>query len=730
MPKAHKSPPKEPAITQWIGFIKLQQGKYTEALSSFQETIRLSPDLPQPYINSGFAYAKLERYPEASAAYQQAIPVIKAYAARHTDGNTLRFQLRKVYYDLGQTYFKQNRFTEALDAYNRAADLNTDKPKELTPQEIALYNDADRRERGKDEALIQDSLGETLDALKKPEEAALAYERAAALEPSNPKYLQQQGLAYRAAAKAAPDSEQAKSDWKQAGQAFLKAVERTPGDYKSREYYAEALEEQGLDTEALTQYTQAAKDRAAAQDAAQTPSDASYHNGLALIHREQWSEAEAQFLQASKEDPNKAAAFQWLGYARYKQNEYDAAIAAYKQAVALQNDQAETHLALGNVYEARNDFAQKDIANAQAEYEKAAGLAPNSARAQYLLGRIYLDQEKYAEAEAPFHTAVTLDPEGKTFDAAQAYAGRGYVLRLLAEKQSAEEQSAERLRDAETAQETAVKLNPALKPSWLEIALIYRDQAQAVDANLQTQHLLPGDYQAQMRDEWNKTAEKLTALLQRSPDIQDIHDLDGSALAKANQGPRAIEQFNQGVSLDKKPYEFLGQLGEALETKQSFAEAEDAYRRALTAYATKHGEESTLLLNHLGRTQIKQEKYGDAAATFAKVLLKTPYDRKAYVYRYEALKGLNQTDEAIAALEDGLKVKDNAARDPEQKQAVAEMERALAYELTRKGGRTICIGRRNCITRRCPQPRKVRKHSSGLARLKFSERTTKRRCLI
>ena len=263
--KAHKARPKEPAITQWIGFIKLKQGKYADALPSFQDTIRLSPDLPEPYINSGFAQAQLGRYADAVAVYRQAIPVIKAYAVKHTENNQLRSQLRQVYYDLGDVYFKQNILPEALDAYNRAADLNADQPKELTPQEIAIYDDADRRLRGRDEARIQEGLGGTLEAQGRLADAALAYERATALEPNNALYWKRQGLAYRAsAAKETPDSDAAKMDWKQAGQAFGKVAALTPGDFASREYYAEALEEQGNNADALTQFAQAAADRAAA----------------------------------------------------------------------------------------------------------------------------------------------------------------------------------------------------------------------------------------------------------------------------------------------------------------------------------------------------------------------------------------------------------------------------------------------------------------------------------
>ncbi len=678
--KARKASPKEPAILQWTGFIKLKQGKFAEALPYFQEAIRLSPDLPEPYINSGFSNAKLGRYPAAAAAYQKAIPVIKAYALKHTEGNKLRSQLRQTYYNLGEVYFKQNKLPEALDAYTRAADLNTDRPKELTPQEAALYGEADRRLRGLDEGRIQESLGGTLETQGNLSDAARAYERATLLEPNNARYWQRQGLAYRAlAAKAAPDSDAAKGAWKQAGMAFGKAAELTPADYAGRELYAEALEEQGQSADALTQFERAAKDRAAAQQTAQTPSDTRYHDGLALAHSQRWSDAEEQFMLAAQAEPKNPAIYQWLGYVRLQQktpDKYEAAVTAYKTADALKPDQAETHLALGRAYD-----ALQRSEDAQTEFAAAAKLDPNSALAQYNLGSLYNRRQMHAEAAAAFQKALALDPNGKSYDAAQANAGLGYALHQLGVSGQTN-----LLDDAAAAQERAVKLNPALTSSWVDLAYIYFDQAQDVEIKVKGQKPLPANGPAQIKAAWDKAAAALAQVVEKAPETPKIRDVYAYALSKSNRGEDAITQFEKGVSLDEKSYEFLVTLAVDLDVAQRYSAAEDVYQRAIAAYAKKNQGENTDLLPLLGHVQMAQEKYAPAEATFAKVIAQRPEDVNAYVIRYAALQKLGRTNEAVAVLEDALKVNGGANLPAKERTERATVRRSLAYELTRKGG--------------------------------------------
>src|SRR5262249_26309915 len=71
--QARKADSKNAFLPAWMGFIQVKQQKYEAALQSLQEALRLDPNLPDVYVNEGYAYVGLQRYPEAQAAFEKAI---------------------------------------------------------------------------------------------------------------------------------------------------------------------------------------------------------------------------------------------------------------------------------------------------------------------------------------------------------------------------------------------------------------------------------------------------------------------------------------------------------------------------------------------------------------------------------------------------------------------------------------------------------------------------------
>jgi serine/threonine-protein kinase len=98
----------------WLGYKQLgvfyqKHGRVDEALPFFKLVAQLAPDDHTSYTNLGAMYLKLERFPEASAAYQQALTIDPS---------------ARVYYNLGTSFYLGHRYPEAIDAYRKAADLN------------------------------------------------------------------------------------------------------------------------------------------------------------------------------------------------------------------------------------------------------------------------------------------------------------------------------------------------------------------------------------------------------------------------------------------------------------------------------------------------------------------------------------------------------------------------------------------------------------------------------
>jgi TolB-like protein/Flp pilus assembly protein TadD len=125
--------------------------------------------------------------------------------------------------------------------------------------------------------------------------------------------------------------------------------------------------------------------------------------------------AEQLFEQATKLDPNFAAAFAGLSMAEsWAYHGFDPAPArrdrarlAADEALRLQPDLPEGHLALGFSYY----YGDRDYEHALAEFETAKRGLPNEAEAYMAIGAIQRRQAKWAESNANLEKAAALDPK-------------------------------------------------------------------------------------------------------------------------------------------------------------------------------------------------------------------------------------------------------------------------------------------------------------------------------
>ena len=128
--------------------------------------------------------------------------------------------------------------------------------------------------------------------------------------------------------------------------------------------------------------------------------------------------AEQLFEQATKLDPNFAAAFAGLSMVEsWMYHSYDPlparrekARTAANEALRLQPDLPEAHLALGFSYY----YGDRDYERALAEFEIAKRGLPNEARAYMAIGAIPRRQARWAESTANLEKAVELDPKNSS----------------------------------------------------------------------------------------------------------------------------------------------------------------------------------------------------------------------------------------------------------------------------------------------------------------------------
>jgi tetratricopeptide (TPR) repeat protein len=111
----------------------------------------------------------------------------------------------------------------------------------------------------------------------------------------------------------------------------------------------------------------------------------------------------------------KAWAYFQIGYCYGELDNYSKAIEAYKQAIRIDPDAADTYYNLGNVY-----FALDNYSKAIEAYKQAIRIDPDYANALYNLGNVYFALDNYSKAIEAYKQAIRIDP-----DAAITYVNLG-----------------------------------------------------------------------------------------------------------------------------------------------------------------------------------------------------------------------------------------------------------------------------------------------------------------
>lgn len=130
------------------------------------------------------------------------------------------------------------------------------------------------------------------------------------------------------------------------------------------------------------------------------------------------AEARKQVQAALSQNEQAFTAVQWLqkGYAYYdKYKDYNKAIAAFSQAIALNPQYAEAYNNRGAIYV---DKGQYDLA--MAEYDRAIAMKPRYAQAHYNRGEVLGRKGRYDLAITEYSQAIALNPRY-----ANAYYNRG-----------------------------------------------------------------------------------------------------------------------------------------------------------------------------------------------------------------------------------------------------------------------------------------------------------------
>jgi tetratricopeptide (TPR) repeat protein len=412
-----------------LGLAEFGRGDYQAALFSFNEVTRLFPERFDGHYNRAVTLARLRRFDEAAQAFQMAISEADPEAT-HEDRIT-------AYLGLAGQLKKGANFSAAADAYGSALGLEPDNADLAYLQAEALYmaergldalpslvdlegrssdyrvsaliadiyvneGQVDYALRSLDRALAKAEASEELEAqanilvklgllqrsLGSDAEAALLFQKAAALDSSSWEAHYNLGVSYLENGQphsALSSLEQAILLNDMSGEIFLALA--TAFDQLSQAADAEMNARRSI--EFLTD--------------AELMFQAQFILGRSLYRMGDFSGALSEFEQVLRAEPGNGQVQLWLGLSEYQQGDYRAAMQYYERAVQLDPDSIEARVNLGASYLALERFQDAELV-----YQLLVQQNPQDAESFYNLGWALMSQSRRGAARDAWQQASDL----------------------------------------------------------------------------------------------------------------------------------------------------------------------------------------------------------------------------------------------------------------------------------------------------------------------------------
>ena len=346
-------------------------------------------------------------------------------------------------------------------------------------------------------------------------------------------------------------------DYPGAVQAFRSALEDAPDDRMARQYVARAYLSRGRYTEARAEIEQALE---------RTPGDPDLCQLLGALHLErafaqpdsgEARAAVAAFRQAIALAADRPTPHYYLGVAYGLQDSTARAEEAYRAALRADSTMGPAHRKLGQFHRRRGEVDQ-----ALAHFERAARHCPDDADALFYLGLTYRSADRYEEALQTLERAVELASYRP-----QIHLNLGYVLMRLGRQEDGRAKVAfsEGLRRLGRG-ELAERLKPGMGGVCISAASTHLDTACARAGR--------GEYELALLEYQNA--------IDVNPDLKGAFSGLGILLARHGALEEAAVAFRRAISLDRRD-----PVNHARLALVCFAQGEDAAARVSLERATR-----------------------------------------------------------------------------------------------------------------------------------------------
>ncbi len=403
-------------------------GDFEQALIAFDRFKQNNPGDIRPYLLSGLVLIDAGRLRDAEGEFHGAI-VIGPQTADHA--LTLARGLEKVdrpviastvlspfendpeldskgLWLLATLYQRQRRFDEALQAlklYERRARADGERINLLRGQiqleagqlEGAMASFEYVAQRNSMSAPAFDGLSQVCRLGNNPEAAERMSRRAVELEPRNPQYLQNLGIALKVLGR----NEEAVS-------ALERAAKSDPETARFYFDLGDAYRKVGKMAEAqkaMARYQELLADQLGEQELAQELTE-----GQELLEAGEIEPAAKVFQQVLQNNERNWIAHNRLAKIYFRLGQLRPAYDHLNRLLELDPECSETHFLTAFYW-----YARKDLGRSKSHAEQAKRLRPGNPDLRNLLGNVYLAQGNRSQALEEFAAATKLDPERREF---------------------------------------------------------------------------------------------------------------------------------------------------------------------------------------------------------------------------------------------------------------------------------------------------------------------------
>ncbi len=293
--------------------------------------------------------------------------------------------------------------------------------------------------------------------------------------------------------------------------------------------------------------------------------------GLALHQQGRLTEARPIYQAVLAQSPEHFEALHLLGVIAGQTQDFEAAVAFFGQAIAIDPSHAHVHNNLGN---ALKELTQRVAAIAS--YDTAISLRPNYPEAYKNRGNALRELSRFTEALASYDEAISRKP-----DYADAYSNRGTALRGL-----------KRLDEALASYDEAIELKPDYAAAYNnrahtliglgQLALAISSYDTAISLGLES----PETYnnRGNALRELGRLDEALASYdkaIKLKPDYADAYSNRGQALRDLKQVDAAIASYDKAISLKPDSPDAYNSRGNALREFKRLDEALASYDKAI-----------------------------------------------------------------------------------------------------------------------------------------------------